>query len=101
MTIGLCSNGKFRLVKAGVLAHWCPGCACEHEIDVHGVSNNGHTNGWDGDLVRPSIGEPLKFKLPQGTCSYVLRAGVIYYDSTCWHGLAGHQRHLPELPRQP
>lgn len=99
MTMGMCRGGKFRLLRPGVLQHWCPGCGELHAIDIHAASGNGRVTGWDGDLVAPTIAEAVRHDTPRGTCEYVLRGGVLYFLQTCWHPLAGKQRHLEECPQ--
>lgn len=100
MTIGLGPHGtgKLRLVRPGVLLHFCPGCGEGHTIDIHAISRDGHANGWDGDISAPTIGEPLRVEKDGRVCEYILRAGVLYYMSNCWHPLAGQSRHLIEFP---
>lgn len=100
MTVGLGPNGtgKLRLVKPGVLLHWCPGCGEGHTIDVHEMSRNGHVLGWDGDIYLPSVAEPIERVTARGRCAYRLKAGIIYFESDCWHHLANQQRHLEEYP---
>jgi hypothetical protein len=99
MTLGPSPDRKLKLVKPGVLRHWCPGCGCTHDIDIHATSRNGRVNGWDGDVARPTIAEPLQQRSPRGTCEYVLRAGVLYFMNNCWHPLSGKTRHLEEIPQ--
>jgi hypothetical protein len=94
MTMGLCKGGKFRLLKPGVLSHWCPGCGLEHAIDIHAISQNGKVTGWDGDFDAPTIGEPVRHETERGICEYLLRGGVLYFLESCWHSLAGRSRHL-------
>jgi hypothetical protein len=99
VSMSICKGGLFRLLRPGVLEHWCPGCEEIHAIDIHAMSKDGRVTGWNGDLVQPSIGEPLHHDTPAGACDYTLRGGVMYFTSDCWHPLAGQQRHLPEFPR--
>jgi hypothetical protein len=97
--MSLAAGGKLRLLRPGVLEHWCPGCGQVHAIDVHATSGNGRVIGWDGDVKAPTFGEPLLHNTEHGTCEYVLRSGVMYFLSNCWHPLAGQSRHLQEFPR--
>jgi hypothetical protein len=99
MTMSLCAGGKLRLLRPGVIEHFCPGCCEIHAIDIHAISQNGHVIGWDGTTEYPSFGEPIRHETPHGRCEYVLRAGVLYFASDSWHPLAGQQRHLQEFPR--
>lgn len=99
MTMSLCDGGIFRLLRPGVLEHWCAGCGAPHAIDIHAHSQDGHVIGWDGDLHRPTMGEPIHHDSPHGSCTYTIRAGVQYFAPDCWHPLAGQQRHLQEFPR--
>lgn len=99
MTFGLCGSRKFRLVRPGVLEHWCAGCGRAHAIDIHALSRDGRVMGWDGDLDRPTIGEPVRHVTDKGVCEYVMRGGVLYFMANCWHPLAGKTRHLEELPQ--
>lgn len=101
MTIGLGPRGTgvLRLVRPGVILHWCPGCECGHTIDVHATNRGGRVLGWDGCFDRPSIGEPVRHERDGAVCEYVLRAGVLYYLESSSHSLAGQARHLIEYPR--
>jgi hypothetical protein len=100
MTMGLCCGGKFRLVRPGVVAHWCPGCGAEHAIDIHAQSRNGHVTGWDGTFDKPTIGEPVRHETERGICEYLLRGGVLYFLESSTHGLAGESRHLPDYRKE-
>lgn len=100
VTIGLGPHGtgKLRLVRPGVLLHWCPGCDKGHTIDIHAISRDGRVVGWDGDFDRPTIAEPLRHEHDGSVCEYVLRGGVLYFLQSCTHDLAGQSRHLTEYP---
>ena len=100
VTIGLGRNGGgvLRMVRPGVLAMWCPGCMREHQLDVHGLSKDGRVNGFDGDMDRPSIGEPIRFESDGLVCEFLLRAGRLYFFNNCLHGLAGQEVRLPHFP---
>lgn len=97
-------NPRVEVLRPGVLAHQCPGCGERHVIDIHALSGNGKVIGWDGDVSRPNIGEPLRFETKDGrghvvaVCEYVIRSGVAYYFENCTHALAGQSRHLQEIP---
>lgn len=101
MTIGLGPNGsgKLRLVRPGLLLHWCQACEAGHTIDIHAVSRDGKVNGWDGSFDNPTIGEPVRHERDGDICEYILRGGVLYYLASCTHALAGQTRHLIEFPR--
>jgi hypothetical protein len=99
MTMSLCEGGKLRLLRPGVIEHWCPGCSEVHAINVHEKNHNGKLLGWDGDERYPSIAEAVRHVSDKGHCEYVLRAGVQYFMNNCWHPLAGQMRHLQEFPR--
>jgi hypothetical protein len=100
VTIGLGPNGtgKLRLVRPGVLLHFCEACGCGHTIDVHAQNRDGKVLGWDGDVDRPSIAEAVRHEAAGAVCEYVLKAGVLYYLQSCSHALAGQTRHLIEYP---
>lgn len=100
MTIGLGPHGtgKLRLVRPGVLLHWCEPCEKGHTIDVHAISRNGHVVGWDGDIKRPTIGEPVRHEADGQVCEYLLRGGVLHYLESSTHALAGESRLLQEYP---
>lgn len=95
---------RVEVLRPGVLAHQCPGCGGRHEIDIHAHSRDGKVIGWDGDQIRPSIAEPLRFETKDAharvvaVCEYVIRSGVAYYFENCTHALAGQSRHLQEIP---
>lgn len=99
MTMSLCEGGKLRLLRPGVLEHWCAGCAEVHAIDVHAQGLHGRVVGWDGDARKPTFGEPIHHQTARGICEYILRAGVQYFMANCWHPLAGQSRHLEDFPR--
>jgi hypothetical protein len=99
MTMSITEGGLFRLLRPGVLEHHCPGCGQVHAIDIHALSKDGRVTGWDGDLIRPSFGEPLRYETSGGVCEYVVRAGVIYFMNNCWHPLSGKSQTMPEFPR--
>jgi hypothetical protein len=100
MTIGLgrYGGGVLRLARPGVLLHFCEGCNERHEIDVHGISQNGKVIGFDGDVIRPTIGEPVLHEKDGTVCEYMLRAGVLHYFQNCTHRFAGLARPLKECP---
>lgn len=100
MTIGLgrFGFGVLRLVQPGVLLHWCEACGKGHTIDIHATNHDGHVVGWDGDFEKPSIGEPVRHEQGGEICEYLLRAGVMYYLSSCTHALVGQSRHLRDFP---
>lgn len=101
MTVGLGPRGTgvLRLVRPGVLLHWCPACECGHTFDVHALSRDGRVLGWDGCFDRPSIGEPVRHERDGSVCEYILKAGVLYFLASSTHALAGQARHLVEYPR--
>lgn len=99
MTMSLCNGGVLRLLRPGVLEHWCPGCREIHAIDIHSLSRDGKVIGWDGTTVNPTFGEPVRHETAKGTCEYLLRGGVLYFFESCWHGLGGTSRHLEAFPR--
>jgi hypothetical protein len=100
MTIGLGRNGTgvLRLVRPGVYLHFCPACKVGHTFDIHALSRDGHVLGFDGDFVRPSVGEPVRHESEGQVCEYVLRGGVLYFMESCTHELRGKSRHLIEYP---
>lgn len=100
MTIGLgpCGTGKLRLVRPSVYLHWCDACNAGHTFNVHDVSKNGHVVGFDGDVDRPSLGEPLRHEKGGQVCEYFLRAGVMHFTSDCTHALRNQVRSLREFP---
>lgn len=101
MTIGLGPNGGgvLRMVRPGVLLHWCPACKCGHTFDVHAVMEDGKVNGWCGSFAHPSLDKALRHEKDGAVCEYVLKGGVLYYLQSCTHELAGQSRHLVEYPR--
>lgn len=100
MTIGLGPHGTgvLRLARPGVLLHWCDGCCRGHEVNIHDLNRDGKVIGWDGDIKRPSFGETVRHEDAGAICEYVLRAGVMYFASSCTHPLANQQRTLREFP---
>lgn len=100
VTIGLGprGTGKLRLVRPGVLLHFCPACNCGHTIDVHAQNHDGKTLGWDGDVEQPTIAERVRHEHDGIVCEYVLQAGVLYYTPNSTHALADESRHLIEYP---
>lgn len=99
MTIGL--SPVLRLIRPGELLHWCPGCGRGHAIDIHAVSRDGKVVGWDGDIWRPTIGEPVLHEKDGAVCEYLLRAGVLLFFQNCTHALKGQQVPLPDYPMTP
>lgn len=102
VTIGLGPRGTgvLRMVRPGVLLHFCEACGCGHTIDVHELSRDGRVIGWDGCFDRPSFGEPVRHENTDGAiCEYIVRAGVLFYLESCTHNLRGQSRHLVEYPR--
>lgn len=97
--MSLTEGGKFRLLRPGVLEHWCAGCADVHAIDIHQQNRDGRIHGWDGNLRVPTIAEPVHHNTARGRCEYILKAGVMYFLESCWHPLAGKSRHLEEFHR--
>lgn len=100
MTIGLGPHGggKLRLVRPGVILHWCQACERGHTIDVHAQNRDGRLLGWDGNADCPTIAEAVRHEHDGDVCEYVLRGGVLYYLQSCTHALAGQSRHLIEFP---
>jgi hypothetical protein len=100
MTVGLgrFGNGVLRMVRPGVLLHWCDGCGCGHTLEIHALNHYGKVIGWDGDVEKPSIGEAVRHEEAGQVCEYVLRAGVLYYLSTCTHTLRGQAVSLRDYP---
>lgn len=101
ISLGRDGHGVLRMVdgKPGHLLHYCVACECGHVIDVHAVNRDGRVIGWCGSFHDPSIGEPVRHEKDGAVCEYILRAGVLYYLSSCTHSLAGQTRHLVEFPR--
>jgi hypothetical protein len=100
MTVGFGPHGtgKLRLVRPGVLLHWCPACNKGHAVDVHGLNQDGKVIGWDGDFKRPSFGQTVQHEEAGQVCTYLLTAGVLYYQLASTHALRGQSRHLEEFP---
>lgn len=96
--LGRFGHGVLRVVRPGVLAHWCEACRHTHELDVHALNHNGKVIGWDGDCERPSIGEPVRHLTAAYVCEYLIKAGVVYYMSSCTHAMAGKSIHLRDCP---
>jgi hypothetical protein len=87
------------MVRPGVYSHFCPGCQCCHTFNVHDVNQDGKVIGYDGDPIRPSLGQPLRHVGADGAvCEYILRAGVIHYLESCSHELRGQSRALIDCP---
>lgn len=100
MTIGLAPNGRgvLRMIRPGLLAHWCEACQCGHTFDVHELMEDGRVNGWNGSFSSPSLDKALRHEKDGAVCEYALKGGVLYYLQSCTHGLAGQSRHLIEFP---
>ncbi len=100
MSIGLGrgGTGKLRMTRPGELLLWCPACNCGHLVDVHALSNNGATIGWDGDFKAPTFGQVLRYETDGVICEFELRGGVLYFTRNCSHDLRGQPRHLEEYP---
>ncbi len=101
MTIGLGPRGTgiLRMVRPGVLLHWCFGCQAGHTFDVHALMQDGKVNGWCGSFSAPNVDKPLRYEMPSGVCEYLLKGGVQYFLESCSaHELAGQSRHLIEFP---
>lgn len=96
MTIGLSS--VLRIVKPGVLLHWCEGCGKGHAIDIHERNADGHVLGWNGDPHSPSIGETVRHVEGPSVCEYKLSGGVLAYTENCTHAFRGRIVHLKEYP---
>ena len=90
-----------RLVKPGILEHWCDGCNAAHRFNVHERNRDGRVNGWDGDMLRPHMDTTLRFEAGGQVCEYILKAGVVLFMSNCSHALAGQQRHLRAVAEWP
>ena len=88
------ASHRLRMVRPGILAMWCPGCHCAHQLDVHAVNHDGKVIGWDGDHERPTVEPTLNFD----GCEFLLRAGVLYFLNNCRHALAGQTVPLPDFP---
>jgi hypothetical protein len=101
MTIGLApgGGGVLRMVRPGVYLHWCQACRCGHTFDVHEVSQDGKVIGYDGDPIRPSVGQPLRHEKDGAVCEYILKAGVQLFLESCTHALRGQSLPLIEFPR--
>lgn len=89
---------RLRLLKPGVLQMWCPGCMTPHQLDVHALSQDGRVLGFDGDMVRPSIGEPVRNEKDGVRCEFLLRGGRLFFFSNCTHQLVGMDVALPHFP---
>lgn len=89
---------RLRTAKPGVLSMWCPGCMRKHDLDVHALSRDGRVLGFDGDMVRPSISEPVFNEQDGIVCEFLLRGGSLHYFSNSTHGLAGMVVPLPHFP---
>lgn len=89
---------RLRIVKPGILEMWCPGCMARHVLDVHALSRDGRVLGFDGDMERPSIGEPVRVEENGLVCEFLLRGGRLHYFSNCTHGLVGQAIPLPHFP---
>jgi hypothetical protein len=96
MTIGL--SPVLRLVKPGVLLHWCEACDRGHTIDVHDQNEHGRRLGWDGDMKAPTIAEMIQQREGESLCEYELRAGYVVFSPRCTHAMAGKVRMLPIYP---
>ncbi len=89
---------RLRTARPGVLSMWCPGCMRAHELDVHALSRDGRVVGFDGDMERPTIGEPVRFDADGIACEFLLRGGRLFFFSNCTHGLVGQEVPLPHFP---
>jgi hypothetical protein len=94
VALGFSLHGVLRMLRPGAYLYWCPGCAAAHSFDVHGISRDGHVVGWDGDVHRPSVGQPLVFP----GCEHELNAGRIRYEAGCRHALAGKTVDMVPFP---
>jgi hypothetical protein len=84
---------RLRMLRPGVLGMWCPGCMTAHELDVHGLNDDGKVIGWDGDHDEPTVAHVVRFP----GCEFLLRAGVIHFFK-CSHALARQDVPLPHFP---
>jgi hypothetical protein len=96
MTIGLSS--VLRLVRPGVILHWCEACNKGHAIDIHSQNEDGRVLGWDGDYETPTIAETIQQRDGESLCEYALRGGYIVYTARSTHSLAGRVRPLHPYP---
>jgi hypothetical protein len=100
-------NMKIRTVeigkdkKMGVV--WCMGCGAFHGFPAEL---------WNGDEDNPSTTQPITVKRgDEQVCVFTVKDGVIGWDTTSTHRLAGGSRplpheatwsvHGPEQPKQP
>jgi hypothetical protein len=75
-------------VEAVSFLYWCPGCVSLHLFD-HDV--DGSPSGklqFDGNYDSPTVDKLIKQE-SEGKCHHTMTAGVIEYQGSCFHALAG------------
>lgn len=106
--------------EGGLLAYWCAGCGCTHQIAVG--EGGGPRWGWNGDAEKPTFTPSVlwrygHFATPEVSpadcyicnhaddddrkcmqCHTFIADGRVQYLSDCTHPLAGQTVDLPELP---
>lgn len=107
--------------EGGLLAYWCEGCGCTHQI-AHG-EGGGPRWGWNGDAEKPTFTPSVLWRAghhadPAGltaaecwvcnnpdesqfkctVCHTFITDGRVQYLSDCTHHLAGQTVDLPDLP---
>jgi hypothetical protein len=97
-----------RSLSGGLVAFWCPGCDCAHQVKVDGP----YRWEWNGDtskptfspsiLVRweanPAASEELKQWRTERRCHSFVRDGQIQFLDDCTHSLRGKTVSIPPWP---
>lgn len=93
MTIGL--GPHLRLVKIGVLSHWCPACDRAHLVNLTRYGAQ-----WDHNGARPTFTPDIRHSDGTGLCHYFIIDGMVRFLDDCTHIMKGRTVPLPVFPHQ-
>lgn len=101
MSTGL--GPHLRLLRLGVLVHWCPACNRQHEIHLQASTHPQRRKWeWNDNMARPTFAPDFLVETAAGAvCHYFITDQRIDFLADSTHALAGKVVPLPIYPPLP
>lgn len=88
--------GKFRILSDGLLVFYCPGCECNHWVNID-ASREGPIWSFNGDYYNPTFLPSVHVYTPNKVCHSFIKDGMIEFLSDSYHKLKGQTVNLPDM----
>lgn len=88
---------KLKQVSANVMAFYCPGCKCEHQLSINQRVEGEQSYSWNCSVAEPTFTPYVEVKEPQH-CHVYVEAGILRFQSDCEHQHFGETMPMVDFP---